>query len=50
LAATVNVAGLKLRERGFYIFSQPTRLYRYAMVVSNLVRTSVLNVYHVYTV
>ena len=38
---------LRKRERGFYIFSQPTRLYRCARVVSNLVKTSVLSVYHV---
>ena len=32
---------------GCYIFSQPTRLYRCARVVNNLVKTSVLSVYHV---
>jgi hypothetical protein len=35
------------RERGFYIFSQPTRLYRCARIVNNLVRSSILSVYHV---
>ena len=32
---------LACRERAFYIFSQPTRLYRCARVVSNLVKNNV---------
>ena len=39
----VPVRHQRERERGFYIFSQPTRSYRCASVVSDLVRTSVLN-------